>query len=97
MQPSRDGLGYFAKFNPPTIANGKVYIAAFPAPEPYAKTVDCDQYDSNANCVQFVDQTYSAPNSMGRIAVYGLNPPANPPVRSFVSDVLPAILNSLRH
>ena len=97
VEPSRDGLGYFAKFNPPTIANGKVYIAAFPAPEPYAKTIDCDHYDTNLKCVQLVDQTYSATNSMGRIVVYGLNPPASPPVRSFVSDVLPAILNSLRH
>jgi hypothetical protein len=97
MQPSRDRLGYFAKFNPPTIANGKVYIAAFPAPEPYATTMDCDHYDSNLRCVKFVEQTYSATNSMGQIIVYGLNPPASPPVRSFVSDMLPAILNSLRH
>jgi hypothetical protein len=97
MQPNRDGLGYFAKFNPPTIANGKVYIASFPAPEPYAKTLDCDHYDSTLKCVQFADQTYSAPDGMGQIIIYGLNPPAKPPVRSFVSDVLPAILNSLRY
>lgn len=96
MQSSRDGLGYFAKFNPPTIANGKVYIAAFPAPEPYAKTVDCDHYDSNLKCVQFADQTYSAPEGMGRIVIYGLNPPVSPPVRSFVSDLLPPILYSFR-
>ena len=24
-----DGLGFFAKFNPPVVANGKVYVAAF--------------------------------------------------------------------
>ena len=29
MNPSRDSLGNFAKFCPPTIANGKVYIATF--------------------------------------------------------------------
>jgi hypothetical protein len=29
MNPQRDDLGYFAKFCPPTIANGKVYMATF--------------------------------------------------------------------
>jgi hypothetical protein len=96
MKPDRDGLGYFAKFNPPTIASGKVYIAAFPSPEPYAKTIDCDRADSMGKCVRFADQTYSAPEGMGQIVIYGLNPPAKPSIRSFVSDVLPAILNSLR-
>ena len=26
---ANDGLGFFAKFNPPVVANGKVYVAAF--------------------------------------------------------------------
>ena len=30
-----DGLGYFAKFNPPVVANGKVFVASF-----YQETVD---------------------------------------------------------
>jgi hypothetical protein len=29
MNPSRDGFGYFAKFVPPLIANGKVYVATW--------------------------------------------------------------------
>jgi len=93
MQPGRDALGYFAKFNPPTIANGKAYVAAFPPPESYAKTVDCERVDNHGVCVQFVDQTYTAPGSMGRIVVYGLNPPAEPKVRSFSSEILPAVLS----
>jgi len=28
-QSGNDGLGFFAKFNPPVVANGKVYVAAF--------------------------------------------------------------------
>ena len=64
MQPDRDALGYFAKFNPPTVANGKVYVAAFPPPESYAQTVDCEKVDNHGVCVQFVDQTYTAPGSM---------------------------------
>jgi hypothetical protein len=76
----RDALGYFAKFNPPTIANGKVYVAASPAPEPYKR---------------LGEHTYQAPNSMGYLVVYGLNPPAHPPVRSFVADVLPSIVAPL--
>jgi hypothetical protein len=29
QNPARDGVGDFAKFNPPTIANGRVYLATF--------------------------------------------------------------------
>jgi hypothetical protein len=58
--------------------------------------VDCEKVDSNKVCVQFVDQTYTAPGSMGRIVVYGLNPPAEPKVRSFSSETLPAILSLYR-
>jgi hypothetical protein len=29
LNPTRDGLGDFAKFNPPTVANGRVYMATF--------------------------------------------------------------------
>lgn len=33
QQPERDDVGLFAKFCPPTIANGKVYLATFGAEE----------------------------------------------------------------
>jgi hypothetical protein len=33
-QKPSDSLGLFAKFNPPTVANGKVYLAAFQEEEP---------------------------------------------------------------
>jgi hypothetical protein len=28
--PTLDGMGYWAKFNPPTVANGRVYVASLP-------------------------------------------------------------------
>jgi len=77
---SRDALGYFAKFNPATIANGKVYAASFPTPEPYKTNGE---------------HTYHAANNVGYLVVYGLNPPAHAPVKSFVPDLLPSILAPL--
>jgi hypothetical protein len=96
--PARDGVGFFAKFNPPTIANGKVYVAAFPGPEPYIQSLDCEKATPDGkSCMTPVNQTYSAPNNMGQVVVYGLHPPAHPLVRSFSSEILPAVLNSSLH
>jgi hypothetical protein len=76
----RDSLGYFAKFNSPTIANGRVYAASFPMPEPYKTT----SYGGN--------HTYHAANNVGYLVVYGLNSPPRPPVKSFATDLLPSML-----
>jgi hypothetical protein len=88
MNPDRDGLGYFAKFTPPTIANGKVYAVSAPRPESYAWTVDKEGSD-------FFRQSYHAPNSIGYVMVYGHNPVADPPVISFSALFLPAVLYPL--
>jgi hypothetical protein len=77
----RDSLGYFAKFNPPTIVNGKVYTTSFPTPEPY-----------KAIPYGATNHTYQAANSVSYLVVYGLDPPAKPPVKSFFSDLLPSII-----
>ena len=76
----RDAVGYFAKFDPPTVANGKVYAASFPPPEPYKTSGG---------------HTYTAPNNIGYVVVYGLDPPAKPTVRSFAAEALQAILAPL--
>jgi hypothetical protein len=81
----RDALGYFAKFNPPTVANGKVYAASFPPPEPYKTVLMEDKRE----------HTYTARNNIGYVVVYGLGPPAKAPVRSFAAEALQAILAPL--
>ena len=50
---------------------------SFPPPEPYKTSGG---------------HTYTAPNNMGYVVVYGLDPLTRAPVRSFVAEVLPAIL-----
>ena len=55
-----DGVGMFAKFCPPTVADGKVFISAFAA-----ETMD-------ANKVHHVDTTREKP----ALAIYGLRPEA---------------------
>jgi hypothetical protein len=78
----RDAVGYFAKFAPATIANGKVYLGTFPRPEPYV-----------AVPYKNIMQTYQASNSMSHLVVYGLNPPPQPPIKSFVPELLPSLLS----
>ena len=88
LEIDRDALGYFSKFNPPAIVNGKVYAAAFPSPEPYINVVFTQDGKQ-------ITQAYHAPNNTGYVAIYGLNPPAKPSIKSFVSDILPGILAPL--
>ena len=57
----RDRLGLFAKFVPPTIAGGKVFVATYGDSEPL------QQYGGDAHPTQFPANYY--------VAVYGLLPP----------------------
>ena len=66
-----DGVGYFQKFTPPTVANGKVYLAASPSPVSSVPPITslCSRIktaDGTDPCF-FYDQTAS----QGRIVVYG--------------------------
>lgn len=85
-----DRVGYFAKFNPPTIANGKVYVAAFPAPEWYRNVEP-----AKAAAMADYSGSYTSPNSVGYLVVYGLDPPAVAPVRSFSADLAPTVVAPL--
>jgi hypothetical protein len=58
----RDRLGLFAKFNPPVIANGKVFVATYGDEEPLR------EYGGDARPTQLPGNYY--------VAVYGLLPPA---------------------
>jgi hypothetical protein len=62
----RDRLGLFAKFNPPVIANGKVFVPTYGDQEPLR------EYGGNARPAAFPGNYY--------VAVYGLLPPAPPRV-----------------
>jgi hypothetical protein len=57
-----DRVGYFQKFTPPTIANGKVYLAVSPSP---ARNCIPSKADPDP-CL-----TYDRAGSDGRIVVYG--------------------------
>jgi hypothetical protein len=71
LNGARDSLGYLAKFVPPTVANGKVYMASLPAPDILPPGETCD--------ICSAGQSYNG-TDYSLIQVYGLNPPAVAPV-----------------
>ena len=67
----RDRIGLFAKFNPPVVANGKVFVATYGDDEPR------QTYAGNARPTQFPKNYY--------VAVYGLQT-APPPAHTVVDQ-----------
>jgi len=67
----RDRLGLFAKFNPPVVANGKVFVATYGDNEPL------QTYAGNSHPTQFPKNYY--------VAVYG-SQPAVPPAQRVVDQ-----------
>jgi len=65
----RDRLGLFAKFNPPVVANGKVFVATYGDDEPLQRSAE------NSRPTQFPKNYY--------VAVYGLQP-SSPPTQRVV-------------
>jgi hypothetical protein len=67
----RDRLGLFAKFNPPVVANGKVFVATYGDEEPLQR------YAENSRPTQFPKNYY--------VTVYG-SQPAPPPTQRVVDQ-----------
>jgi hypothetical protein len=68
----RDRLGLFAKFDPPLVANGKVFVATYGDDEPR------QTYAGNSRPTRFPNNYY--------VAVYGSRPTAPPPQRMVDQD-----------